>query len=133
MDTSSNVIPWSCGAQVNSCTMQLLGTMFGHAARSLGKWRPPGFTERHCWTQDIRLRTQIEQDAFARMTPYWQQLGFPFERLVSSYATAIGNSSDRPTTLAELMGIIVNDGELRSTIRLEEFRFAPGTPYHTVM
>jgi len=91
------------------------------------------YQDRHRRAQDIRLRTQIEQNAFARMTPYWQRLGFPFERLVSSYATAIGNSSDRPTALAELMGIIVNDGELRPIIRLEELRFAPGTPYHTVM
>src|SRR5205823_4430861 len=59
----------------------------------------------HKGAQDERLRTRIEADAFARMTPAWRRLGFPFERLVPSYATAIGSSSDRPAALAELMGI----------------------------
>ena len=31
--------------------------------------------------QNTRLRIRIERDAFARMTPYWQRLGFPFQRL----------------------------------------------------
>jgi hypothetical protein len=84
------------------------------------------YETRHRRAQDIRLRTRIEQDAFARMTPYWQRLGFPFERLVPSYATAIGNSSDRPVALAELMGIILNDGQHCPVARLEELRFAQG-------
>jgi membrane peptidoglycan carboxypeptidase len=91
------------------------------------------YETRHRRAQDIRLRTRIEQDAFAQMTPYWRRLGFPFERLVPSYATAIGNSSDRPAALADLMGIILNDGQCRPTIQLEELRFAQSTPYHTVM
>jgi membrane peptidoglycan carboxypeptidase len=91
------------------------------------------YQTRHRRAQDIRLRIRIEQDAFARMTPYWQRLGFPFERLIPSYATAIGNSSDRPAALAELMGIILNDGQRRPVIGLEELRFAQNTPYHTVI
>ncbi len=91
------------------------------------------FKERNRRAQDLRLRIRIEQDAFARMTPYWRRLGFPFERLVPSYATAIGNSSDRPAALAELMGIIVNDGELRPTLRFRELRFGSKTPYRTVV
>jgi membrane peptidoglycan carboxypeptidase len=91
------------------------------------------YQTRHRRAQDIRLRTRIEQDAFARMTPYWRRLGFPFERLIPSFATAIGNSSDRPAALAELMGIILNDGQHRPVIRLEELRFAQSTPYHTVI
>ena len=35
----------------------------------------------------------------------WQKLGYPFEALTPSYATAIGASGDRPSALAELMGI----------------------------
>jgi len=66
------------------------------------------------------------------MTPSWQRLGFPFERLVPSYATAIGSSSDRPAALAELMGIILNDGQRRPTVSIERLSFATGTPYHTV-
>lgn len=88
---------------------------------------------RHRTAQDLRLRSRIERDAFARMTPYWRRLGFPFERLVPSYATAIGSSADKPTALAELMGIIVSDG-VRWPVRvIRRLRFAPDTPYHTVL
>lgn len=90
------------------------------------------FKTRNRHAQDRRLRIRIERDAFARMTPYWQRLGFPFARLVPTYATAIGNSSDRPAALAELMGIIVNDGVRRPTLRMTELHFAEGTPYETV-
>jgi hypothetical protein len=79
------------------------------------------------------LRTRFEQDAFERMTPSWRRLGFPFQRLVPSYATAIGSSADRPAALAELMGIIVNDGEERPTQTINRLVFAPGTPYHTAL
>src|SRR5262249_9276632 len=90
------------------------------------------FSPRAHGAQDLRLRIRIERDAFRRMTPSWQRLGFPFPHLVPSYATAIGNSSDRPAALAELMGIIVNDGVRRPTLRLTELHFAEGTPYDTV-
>lgn len=83
--------------------------------------------------QRTRLRTYVEQDAFARMTPYWQRLGFPFGRLVPSLATAIGTSSDRPAALAELMGIIVNDGVRQPMLRLTRLHFGAGTPYETEM
>jgi len=88
--------------------------------------------ERQRHPQDLRVRIQMEQDAFARMTPYWRRLGFPFEQLVPSYATAIGSSADRPAALAELMGIIANDGVRRPTSSIQGLRFASDTPYHTV-
>jgi len=90
------------------------------------------FKTRNRHAQDVRLRIRIEQDAFVRMTPYWKRLAFPFERLVPSYATAIGNSSDRPAALAELMGIIVNDGVRLPSLRVTQLHFAEGTPYETV-
>lgn len=83
--------------------------------------------------QNLRLRARIERDAFELMTPYWRQLGFPFETLVPSYATAIGSSADRPMALAELMGIIVNDGWRRPTTSIVRLSFAPDTPYQTVL
>ncbi len=83
--------------------------------------------------QNLRLRIRIEEDAFARMTPYWQRLGFPFSRLVPSLATAIGNSSDRPMALAEFMGILVNDGLRRPLRRVQRLHFAAATPYETVL
>ena len=83
--------------------------------------------------QERRLRVRIEHDAFARMTPYWQRFGFPFDRLVASYATAIGSSGDKPAGLATLMGIIVNDGLRRPNLTLSEVRFGRGTPYESAM
>jgi membrane peptidoglycan carboxypeptidase len=82
--------------------------------------------------QDLRLHIRLEEDAFARMTPYWQRLGFPFDHLVPSYATAIGSSADRPAALAELVGIIINDGVHKPTLRMQKLRFAGDTPYETV-
>jgi membrane peptidoglycan carboxypeptidase len=82
--------------------------------------------------QDLRLRIRMEKEAFARMVPYWQRLGFPFKTMVPSYATAIGNSSDRPVALAELIGILVNDGARRPNTELSNIHFARGTPYETV-
>jgi membrane peptidoglycan carboxypeptidase len=83
--------------------------------------------------QDLRLKTRIERDAFQRMTPYWRRLGFPFEKLVPSYATAIGSSADRPTALAELMGILVNDGRRLPTYDVTRISFARDTPYQTTL
>jgi cell division protein FtsI/penicillin-binding protein 2 len=90
------------------------------------------FRTRNRNAQDLRLQIRIEQDAFARMTPFWRSLGFPFETLVPSYATAIGSSADRPVALAELMGIILNDGRRRPTLDTRRLTFADGTPYQTV-
>jgi len=81
--------------------------------------------------QDLRLRIRLEKEAFNRMTPYWQRLGFPFKTMVPTYATAIGSSSDRPVALAELVGILVNDGVRRPSVSLTTVHFAGGTPYET--
>jgi cell division protein FtsI/penicillin-binding protein 2 len=83
--------------------------------------------------QDLRLRIRVERDAFARMVPYWQRLGFPFKTMVPSYATAIGNSSDRPVALAEMIGVLVNDGIRRPGTALTNIHFARGTPYETLL
>jgi membrane peptidoglycan carboxypeptidase len=83
--------------------------------------------------QDLRLRIQIERDAFARLTPHWQKLGFPFKTMVPSYASSIGSSGDRPVALAELVGILVNDGVRHPGTSLTKIHFAPGTPYETVL
>ena len=52
--------------------------------------------------------------------------------MVPTYATAIGSSSDRPVALAELVGILVNDGVRRPTQSLTNVHFASGTPYETL-
>jgi membrane peptidoglycan carboxypeptidase len=83
--------------------------------------------------QDRRIRTLLEEEAFGRLAGSWQRLGYPFDRLVPSYATSIGSSGDRPAALAELMGIIANDGVRLPTGRFERLRFAEETPFETVM
>jgi membrane peptidoglycan carboxypeptidase len=52
---------------------------------------------------------------------------------VPSYATAIGSSADRPAALAELMGVISNEGEKLPPVTLTRVEFAAGTPYHTLL
>jgi membrane peptidoglycan carboxypeptidase len=81
--------------------------------------------------QDQRIRIIAEEDAFAELHAAWQHQGYPFSSLVASLATAIGTSADRPSALAELMGIIVNDGVRLPTLRIERLVFAEGTPYET--
>ena len=53
--------------------------------------------------------------------------------MVPSYASSIGSSGDRPVALAELVGILVNDGVRRPGTALTMIHFAPGTPYETVL
>ncbi len=102
----------------------------GEARRLASAWL---FKTQNRDAQDLRLRIRFEQDAFVRITPHWRRLGFPFDSLVPSLATSIGSSGDRPEALAQLMGILLNDGVLRQTIRMSELRFATGTPYETVL
>ncbi len=91
------------------------------------------FSPRQHRAQNLRLRARIERDAFDRMTEDWRRLGFPFQRLVPSYATAIGSSADRPEALAELVGVTVNDGVRPSPRIIEQLRFGGGSPYETVL
>jgi membrane peptidoglycan carboxypeptidase len=87
----------------------------------------------HKSAQDRRIRTLLESEAFVEIHRQWARVGYPFESLVPSYATAIGSSADRPSALAELLGILVNDGVRRSTERLSRFHFGAGTPFEAVL
>jgi membrane peptidoglycan carboxypeptidase len=91
------------------------------------------FQTRNRGAQDRRLRTLLERDAFVQIHREWVKLGYPFATLSPSYATAIGSSGDRPSALAELMGIIAADGIRLPTVRVTELRFAAGTPYETAL
>ncbi|MFA5041825.1 MAG: hypothetical protein WC464_09375, partial [Bdellovibrionales bacterium] len=81
--------------------------------------------------QDTRIRIILEEDAFARLQKRWARLGYPFERLVPSYATSIGSSADRPGALAELVGIILAEGKKMPVERFDTLEFGKGTPYQT--
>jgi membrane peptidoglycan carboxypeptidase len=81
--------------------------------------------------QDIRIQSLLEVEAFEALLKDWKRLGYPFDTLTPSYATAIGSSGDRPAALAELMGIIVNDGVRLPAVNLRSLKFAVNTPYET--
>jgi membrane peptidoglycan carboxypeptidase len=123
---------WTAGRLLASPDLGLeaLLSESGEAREVASRWLFLGKNRR---AQDLRLKIRIEEDAFERMTVSWRRLGFPFERLVPSYATAIGSSCDRPAALAELMGILVNDGVRLPMLRMQQLRFGEGTPYDTVL
>jgi membrane peptidoglycan carboxypeptidase len=81
--------------------------------------------------QDNRILSLLEIEAFQEIHKRWRKLGYPFSSLVPSYASAIGSSADRPAALAELMGVILNDGVKLPPVSLTRLEFAADTPYHT--
>ncbi len=89
------------------------------------------FKTRHKNAQDSRIKGLIELEAFLEIHRAWKRLGYPFESLTPSYATAIGSSADRPAALAELMGIIVNRGVRKPLARLNWLQFGADTPFET--
>ena len=85
------------------------------------------------YKQDERIKILLEQDAFERIFEQWRLMGYPFAHLVPSLGTALGASGDRPDALADLMGIILNDGIKLPTGSIDQLRFAQGTPYETTL
>ncbi len=83
--------------------------------------------------QDTRIRILLEADAFVRIHERWSRLGYPFDKLVPSLATSIGSSADKPGALAELVGILLNDGVKKPYLRFEKLRLAENTPYETAL
>lgn len=129
-------------ARVHPLELWLLGYLIEHpqasfsnaVAASIGErqevygWL---FRTRHKSARDNRIRTMLEVEAFLDIHQRWQRLGYPFAHLVPSLATAIGSSGDRPAALAELMGIIQNDGIRQPSVRIDRLHFATDTPYET--
>jgi membrane peptidoglycan carboxypeptidase len=83
--------------------------------------------------QDKRIAGLVEMESFMAIHRQWKKMGYPFESLVPSYATTLGASADRPSSLAEMMGIIVNGGVRQSSQRITSLHFASGTPYETLV
>jgi membrane peptidoglycan carboxypeptidase len=90
-------------------------------------------TTRRKEAQDRAIRIVLEREAFARLHARWRALGYPFDSLVPSYATAIGSSGDNPAALSRLLGIILNDGVELPLVRVETIRFGAHTPYDTTL
>ncbi|MFZ5569005.1 MAG: transglycosylase domain-containing protein [Thermodesulfobacteriota bacterium] len=80
-----------------------------------------------------RIRVILELEAFQDIHQAWKRVGFPFDFLVPSYASSIGSSGDKPAALAELMGIIVNNGIRKPIVRFRKYHFGQGTPYDTTL
>jgi membrane peptidoglycan carboxypeptidase len=89
------------------------------------------FRSKRKGVHDSRIRVILEEEAFAKIHQAWARLGYPFPSLVPSLATAIGTSADRPAALAELIGIILNDGVRQPQVKITRLHFAEGTPYET--
>jgi membrane peptidoglycan carboxypeptidase len=122
---------WVSGELYNDFTVnwgQLLATS-EFVRRSSSEWL---FKTRNRAAQNRRLAIKIEKDAFNSIAKYWKKVGYPFSSLVPSFATAIGTSADKPEALAELMGIIANNGFRRPGILVKTLKMAENTPYHTV-
>jgi len=127
-------------ARVHPLELWLIGYLHQHPAAAMSEVVKAGAQQRqdvYSWLfktrrknkQDIRIRMLLEIEAFAEIHQAWKRVGYPFDSLVPSYATAIGSSADRPAALAELMGILVNNGRRLPTVRFTDFHFAAGTPY----
>lgn len=83
--------------------------------------------------QHRRIMSLLEEEAFKKVHAAWRRVGYPFDRLTPSYGTSIGASGDRPAALAELMGIIRNDGIKMPFVRFDSLQFAKDTPYETIL
>ncbi len=129
-------------ARVHPLQLWLVGYLRSHPQADLTQTIEASAAERqdvYTWltkthqknAQDIRIRSLLELEAFSEIHRHWKRLAYPFESLVPSYATAIGVSGDRPAALAELIGIIMNEGMRYPTVRIEELHFAAATPYET--
>lgn len=129
-------------ARVHPLELWLIAYLKRHPGASLSQTIAASAAERqavYTWlfkthqknAQDVRIRSLLEMEAFVEIHRIWRRHGYPFESLVPSYATAIGVSGDRPAALAELIGVIVNDGIRYPTVRLNKMHFAAATPYET--
>ena len=89
------------------------------------------FTAKGKKRQDSRIRIMLEDEAFKQIREHWAKLGYPFASLVPTYATALGSSGDKPTALADLMGIITSGGVQYANTRVTSLEFAKDTPFET--
>ncbi len=90
------------------------------------------FSSKDKLKQDRRIKIMLEQEAFGSLHQTWKQLGYPFESLKPTYATALGSSGDKPAALAELMSVLSSGGYRYSQSRITELHFASKTPFETI-
>ena len=131
-------------AGVHPLELWLVGYLRNHPGASQTQVMQASSTERqavYAWlfsthrkqAQDQRILGLLEGEGFLEIHRQWARMGYPFDSLVPSYATALGASADRPAALAELMGILVNAGEHKPATRIRSLHFAAATPYETLL
>ncbi|MBU3949612.1 MAG: transglycosylase domain-containing protein [Proteobacteria bacterium] len=91
------------------------------------------FKTKNSRKQYRRIRTIIELEAFQDIHREWKRMGYPFDYLIPSYASAIGSSGDRPSALADLIGIVLNNGIFYHRTQFQYLHFGKNTPYETLM
>jgi membrane peptidoglycan carboxypeptidase len=131
-------------ARVHPLELWLVGYLQNHTGASQTQVMQASAAERqavYAWlfsthrkqAQDKRILALLEGEGFLEIHRQWAQMGYPFDSLVPSYATALGASADRPAALAEMMGILVNDGMRKPNMLIESLHFGADTPYETVL
>jgi len=131
-------------AGVHPLELWLVGYLRTHAGASQTQVMQASSAERqavYSWlfsthrkhAQDKRILGLLEGEGFLEIHRQWAAMGYPFDSLVPSYATALGASADRPAALAEMMGILVNDGLRKPNTRIQSLHFAAATPYETLL
>ena len=131
-------------AGVHPLELWLVGYLRAHAGASQTQVMQASSAERqavYSWlfsthrkhAQDKRILGLLEGEGFLEIHRQWAAMGYPFDSLVPSYASALGASADRPAALAELMGILVNDGVRKPNARIKSLHFAATTPYETLL
>ena len=131
-------------AGVHPLELWLVGYLRTHAGASQTQVMQASSAERqavYSWlfsthrkhAQDKRILGLLEGEGFLEIHRQWAATGYPFDSLVPSYASALGASADRPAALAELMGILVNEGVRKPNVRIQSLHFAATTPYETLL
>ena len=131
-------------ASVHPLELWLVGYLRDHPGASQTKVMQASVAERqavYSWlfsthrkhAQDTRILGLLEGEGFLEIHRQWMHMGYPFNSLVPSYATSLGASADRPAALAEMMGILVNDGVRKPNTRIRSLHFAAATPYETLL
>lgn len=129
-------------AHLHPLEMWLVGFLRNHPKATLSQVLEASRQERqqvYTWlfqthrkhAQDKRILGLLEVEGFLEIHRQWKRMGYPFDSLVPSYATALGASADRPAALAEMMGILVNQGVRKPVQRIQSLHFAANTPYET--
>lgn len=83
--------------------------------------------------QNTRIYSILEAQAFEEILKDWNKLGYDFDYIVPSLATALGSSGDKPIYLARLIGTIINNGKSIDEHRITKLHFAEKTPYETIL